>query len=351
MAVSDSALPMPAEPLRSGTEFAPLWRHLGIESCRVSQVELASMVLEGARWMTEGGEVSGSGGEHNLESTFPGAAARVAQLGAREIGEVVSHRLSPRRWVFAWRLPRGSSCLVAEVRYRDGRTTPSEFDAAVIRLICQRWFEVDSAAALLDSEIPQPGWPIIERRASQPLPRSVLGGLVLIAATVLLAAWVAVFGGGAAERHRQALQQEAGRLASLAQQTVASALGSAIAQGDYGEVQSALEMYAGLGHFTSAAVVNPRDQVVAAVAPPPELRVGVELPSALARDAQAVPLQADGTVAGRLLVLGPRGDALAANGSGLTAVRLAGAAIVPCALGAAALVLMHWRGRRRRTIG
>jgi uncharacterized protein YidB (DUF937 family) len=325
--------------------FMPLWRQIGADSCRVSLVDLKTQSHLAGRWMNEGGAAGGVRPEQTVDSTIPGVMEPLSRLSEGDSGgdSPVAHMLSPRRWVYCWKVDEHIA-LMAQVHFVVARTVTSPFDTAVVRLICEHWLapELQAIGSWRAAAVP---WDRAERRARAPAPRALWWALASLLACALIGAWLALIGAPAAAE-RYALQQgEILRLTELADSTLVRNLSAALAGGDYGELQEALTQHAGLGHFAAAVVGNARSQVVAQAGVSPGLRIGAAVPEDLIARSRVMPLTAGGQRLGQLLLVAGQSSA-PAPGSGIDRLLRAGAVLL-CLV---ALVGAGWLGHfvRRR---
>ena len=265
-------------------------------------------------------------------------------------------RLSPRRWVFAWRIDE-RRVVMAMAHFLDGRIELEPTDSAMVRLVCDAGIHAGSgqgsAAAAATSDLASEPvglvWPKVERRR-QVVPKWMSWpALALCVGSALLAAWLAVVSVPQARTEVQARQADIERLQSMADGTVTRSVASALATGDYGEVQTALSGFAQLGYFDHAVVLNASARVVAQVGQVPGARIGDALgPEALGQ-AQSVDLVLGSESSGKLLILRP--PARLEHSLALPTMQLlAGAALAASAL-AAGLIAARKPERRRRRSG
>lgn len=325
----------------------PLWRQLGADHCRVAVVGLLSLQALAWRWMRDGGVSSGQGDAQPLDHILPGADTLLShwvEASATEPDAVITHMLSPRRWVYFWRVD-GHLGVLVQMHFLTGRSSAHEFDTAGVRIVTEHWLASDLRA--LEPGTPVQAWDRNERRMRPPMPRTLWVALLSLLGCGLFGLWLAVAGASAAADAATAHQRERARLSALANGGMQGHLGLALAGNDYGQVQEVLSMHKTLEHFAAAAVTNARGQVVAHAGFSPALRVGMALPADLRSRTQALPLTAGNTPFGEVFMLsGPDGQT---RDSGQQALwwRLAGTL---CAAAAALGVLALWRqqyGARR----
>lgn len=327
--------------------YAPLWRQLGADSCRVSMVDLEMRSHLASRWMVEGGASGGIGLDQTLDSTIAGAATLISRLSesrGQPAGRVTSHMLSPRRWVYMWRVNDRIGVL-AQVQHTIGRTAPSEFDAAAVRLVCEHWLstELEAIGAWHAASAP---WNRTERRSRAPTPRVLWAVLASLLACIAIGLWVLLSAASAAAGQAAQHQREVQRLGELTDGTLVNGLSTKLAGGDYGELQESLTQHAALQHFSSAVVSNARGLVVAQEGITPSLRIGAPVPDEVRARMRALPLTAAGQAQGQLLMMASSGAAAAAADTA-AALRGVGAALCLVALTGGGLLVLHLRRRRR----
>lgn len=334
-------LPLPST---LAQDIARSFRELGIGAFRASIINIDSLAFQAAWTISEEGEVADSPVDQPLDGSFPAATEAVNQLAEAPEDQTLLHRLSPRRWGLAWRLD-DQRVVLAEVQFHARRDGVSEADKALLRLVCGAAMQAQGATAPLDVARPDsPAWPRAGTDRHAPTPWLAWAGLGLMVIGALLAAWLALV--ALPELRRSTAEREAQRtqLRTLADKTLVRGVATALATGDYGDVQSALGSFAALGYFDGAAVVNPRQRVVALSGATDPLRIGDEVPSRVQASAQVIELVLGAERLGQLLIL-PTPPAPAAGGlprhleSLLVGAALAGAA-------GALVSLLAWRRRR-----
>ena len=334
---------LPEEPFAADPVREPLWRQLGADRCRVAVIELRTGSPVAWRWMRDGGVSSGAGDAQPLDHVLPGAETLLDNWIAHTASEpesVVTHMLSPRRWVYFWRTGERLGVLV-QIHFLTGRSTSHAFDTAGLRVLCEHW--LGDALHLQDGAV-RPSWNRVDRRAPAPLSLHSRGVLACLGGCLLLALWIATFGAGQAGDRHTAQRNEVARLAQLSNQSLQLHLVQALAGGDYGLAQEVLTLHKGVDHFAAAAILNPRGVVVAHAGFTPPLPVGQPLAAAVRDRAQATPLASGSKSLGEaLLVAAPDAQTLA-DTSPAIGWRLAGGALaVLSVLGAALVWQQHAR--------
>lgn len=281
----------------------PLWRQLGADHCRVAVVSLQSLQALAWRWMRDGGVSSGQGDAQPLDHILPGADTLLGhwvEHSADEPEAVITHMLSPRRWVYFWRVDAHLGVLV-QMHFLTGRSSAHEFDTAGVRIVTEHWLAPDLRA--LEPGTPAQAWDRSERRARPSMPRAMWVALLSLLACGLVGLWLMVPGAATVADAAAAQQGESSRLSTLANGALQRHLGLALAGNDYGQVQDELTLHKTLEHFGAAAVTNARGQVVAHAGFSPGLRVGMALPADLRARAQALPLNVGSTAFGEVFML------------------------------------------------
>ena len=347
-------MPSTTLPFSPDSEFAPnaalspallqdvarIFRQLGVQSFRASVVDSESMSFQAAWSISDSGEFHDS--DRPVDSTFPGAASVLAQLANTGLDQTAVQKLSPSRWRLAWRFD-GPHVLVADAHFRDRRATLSEVDTALVRLVCGigiRAAQTEAPVAALSSL--SMAWPKAERRVRSKQASSWLG-LSLLLGAVLLTGWLA-FAAVPEELQANGVRQtELAQLRAMADKTMVQGLSAALASGDYGEVQTVLTSFNGLGYFSSAVVTNGNQRIVSLAGKPDGLRIGDPLPPRVARAARTFDLSVGSERLGQLLVAPVRPVAPAEA----PAVGLRLLVTLAFVASAATAVLMLWRQRRR----
>jgi hypothetical protein len=327
-------------------------RQLGVQSFRASIVELDSMALQATWGLSEQADPGdGQYGEGRVESAFPGAALTIGQLSQVPSDETIAHRLSPRRWIYAWRVDArtvdAQHAVIAEVRYLDPRTSSSTVDAALVRLICDTGILAgvravappQSAKQTVDLPLP----PLPPAPQARGVPRDARLVLLLTAASMLVGIWLAAYGVPRARQSMMAERAEAARLQSQVDGTLTQGLAAALATGDYGQVQEVLSNFAALGYFQDAAVTNASQRIVALAGTVNDLHIGSEVLAEFAASARTFQLVANNERLGRVQFHRTNVEKPA---TGFVAMQVASGLAFGAA--AAAAGVLAWRLLRRR---
>lgn len=323
-------------------EIARVFRHLGVQSLRASVVDLLSRDPQATWSIDDFGTVTAGDAARPLDSIFPAGTATVEQLEQAAEDATVMRKLSPRRWIFAWRL-EGEGAIVGEAQFNERRDAVSEADAELIRLVCSTRFRgAELSAAPAGAASIELVWPQVDRRGRASAPRSAWLPVALLGATALLAAWLALFAAPAARELVKGHQAEVVQRRAMADATLVHGLSLALAGGDYGDVQSSLSAFAALGYFRSAAVLNANERVVALAGPAEGVRVGEKLVPRVAGAARALALKSGSAQNGQLLLL----SEAAAAGAGMQAGALLVVALMTLAAALGAAGVFAWRLRR-----
>lgn len=323
----------------------PMWRQLGADRCRVVVVDLKTLDLLAWHWMREGGVSSGEGDAQPLDHILPGADTLLGhwvEHSATAPQAVIVHMLSPRRWVYFWRLDEQVGLLV-QLHFLTGRSSSHEFDTAGVRVVCEHWLAAGPRAGNAEPA-PAGVWDRVDRRrraAASRLPQFVLACLL---GCLLLGLWLASLGADAVADTGRAQQRELARLSRLSNSSLQMHLSHALAGGDYGEAQEVLSLHKSLDHFAAAAVTNARGVVVAHAGMVPPLPIGHLVPGELRVRALALPLATGSTTWGEALLIAAPGAGVEAAAQASGPWRAAGLVLTLLALLGAVLL---WRHERR----
>jgi hypothetical protein len=275
---------------------------LRLLSLRAAVAELDTLHLTLGWSLQHAGEPPEPVRDEPLERAFPGAVAAVSRLHAAPGGSTVQQRLSPRRWMLAWRLDR-ERVAVAVVHYTDGRASLPDDAVATVRLLCGAGLLAEQAvlhAQVAPAAAGGPAWPVVERRRRALPPWRAWPSLLLVCASALMVAWLAVVWMPQARQHWHTQQARVDQLQALADSSFSRDVASALGTGDYAEVQATLAQFAARGYLEHAVVVNARQQVVALVGEGQGARVGETLPAGLGPQGRAVDLRLGAEPFGRL---------------------------------------------------
>lgn len=335
-----SALPsMLPEDLTQDPVHEPLWRQLGADHARAALVQLQTLQVLHARWMRDGGVTAGRGDAPVLDHLLPGADRLLpewAQRGEPGSSGVVAHMLSPRRWVYFWRVDDQRGLLVL-VHFLAGRNSPHEFDTAGIRVLCEHWLGPELGLLVAADRQAQP-WNRVERRRAAPQGLGRRVALAGLAAAGLFGLWLAVFGASAMSERLDSHQRAQARLVALSNNSLHLHLSHALAGTDYGQVQEVLALHKSLDHFAAAGVTNARGLVVAHIGFSPGLVIGSTVPAEVRKQAQVLPLAVGSTALGEVVMVA--GPTEAADASSMATWRTAGLLLAVLAAAGCALL---WR--------
>lgn len=335
----------PAQDATVSTDIGRVLRELGVQTLRVSRLDTQSFEFQWARSITAEGDVHEADANRPLDSVFPGGSAAVAEITRRAAADITVQKHSPRRWLLAWRAD-GDQANLVDAQFYEKRDTLSDLDTALLRLVCHisthqaQATDADDGSGDNHSALV---WPQVERRAR---PAASLGPALawgLMVCSVLACAWLALV--AAPQAGQQALARQADFMA-LRDGTMGRGLSAALATGDYGEVQSALQTFAELGHFQSAVVVNDKQRTVAIAGAVKSQRIGEPVAPAYAQSATSLKLATGSQQQGQVLFVAMP----AAEAAGVTASlgKVAGLALL-LSLALAALQLWRQRGAGRRS--
>lgn len=305
--IPHDAVPVPAPYGPLAGDMARLFRVLGLQSFRASVVDMASMSYEAAWLVGENGETVDEPDRAPLDSAFPGSLSVVSRLANASLDETVDHPLGARRCVYAWRLD-GLRVVIAEARYHERHNRSRDLDIAAARLVCSAGLMSRQGLGVRGGEADAPlAWSQAAPQAAPAPSRGlVLGALGLSVVAGGLAAWLALSSLPGVRADAQATTAQATRLRAMTDETLSLALTSALATGDYGEVQNELSNFESLGYFRGALITNARQRVVAIAGQVDDtLRIGIELPDGTVPKAQVRDLTQGAERFGRLVVLRP----------------------------------------------
>lgn len=367
-------------------------RQLDVVSVRCLLIDIASLDFRQAWTITESGGFTQDAAVWPADPEFPGLVTTVSRLAGAPSDETFTRRIAPRRWVFGWRIEQ-SLVIVVDARFRVPLGEVSPADTAMLRLVCRtslprrreaappepadKGDEVPPRPAVQSSatagetglfvapsivasgstedrakaaqtgstetqtSYPAPELPAIDSGQVRPgLSLAAKLGLGLLVACALIALWVAAVAvPSALSAHLSERQQQKER----ADLTMTRELATALATGDYGDLQTVLSSFEALGYFESALVTNSGQRIVAQAGPTPGTRIGDGVPPAVRAAARTLVLAIGSQSLGEFVLLSepPVGEAV----STLQAIRVAAALAGAASLVAALLVALR---RRRR---
>jgi hypothetical protein len=325
-----------------------VFQQMGLQSLRISLLKHGSLDALSSYLIGEQGDMQGADVHRHVDSVFPGGAAHLEELLNRPEPFTSVRKLSPRHWLLAWRLQDGHA-VVADAKFNDKRDALNDADAAIIRLVANtRWGRLQDEAAGGDAGLTAAQvWPHVERRKrGVSADTSGFGGPVwlsaaLLATVLLCSAWLLLFALPQWQQRTQALRAE---FIQLRDGTVTRGLSAALATGDYGEVQMALQNLFELGQFQSAIVTNDKRRVIAMVGSVKNQRIGEAVTPASTAAAQVLKLATGSQQHGELLYE-PKLTQSSSGSSNEWAPLVAAAAALLAAVG---LLGLQWLGRRRR---
>ncbi len=341
-----------------GVDYASLWAQVDAESARVAVIDVERRVIVAGRSMGDsGGTNSRMSADTTLQRLFPGAVAQVegwcTDLGG-EPGELVAHGLSPRQWVYFWRL-NAKAGVLAVVQHRYGRGAAAVGDTATIRLLCEHWLAPELHAMGI-GRAAQATWNRVDRRQRASAPSELWAALAALGVAAAGGAWLAA--GGAAPTLPVGVSMSAsanaeqdselGRLNRLSDETLKRSLAFSLAERDYGEAQEALTDHLSMGHFASAVVLNERMQVVAhaGLATPPA--IGELLSAQLPGDARPLKLSWAGAPIGDLVIVPRKGTGMSSADTSAVPGAASSSRIVGALLALASVLSGAWLWRYLR---
>jgi hypothetical protein len=313
-----------------------VFQQMGLQTLRVSLLKGGSFDAQSSCLIGEQGLVQDADALRPLDSAFPGGAAHLSELMNQPEVFTSVRKLSPRQWQLAWRL-EDQQTVMAEAKFHDKRDALSDADTAVLRLVCNSSLR-RSRDGTKQNKADEPGllvWPQVDRRkaAAPSLPAWLAAALLGL--TVLCCAWLLFVALPQSAQGTQALQGEYNR---LREGTMTRSLSAALATGDYGDVQSALQNCLELAQLESAVVVNDKQRTVAMVGALKNQRIGEAVVPAYAAAAKVLKLATGSQKHGELLYV--PAQAQDTGGSGRAGPWAAGLALVS---GLALLALQLWR--------
>jgi hypothetical protein len=332
-----------AQDVAVATDVRRVLQELGVQTLRVSRLDTQSFEFQWARSITAQGDVHEADANRPLDSVFPGGSAAVAEITRRAGADISVQKHSPRRWLLAWGAEHGQANLV-DAQFYEKRDTLSDLDTALLRLVCHISTQQVQAADADDGTSPNHSalvWPQVERRAKSATSVGPALAWALMLCSVLACAWLALV--AAPQAGQQAAARQADFIA-LRDGTMGRGLSAALATGDYGEVQSALQTFAELGHFQSAVVVNDKQRSVAIVGAVKNQRIGEPVAPAYAQSATSLKLTTGSQQQGQLLFVAMPVAEGTGVGSGLGRVAVL-ALLLSLAL-TALTALQLWRQHR-----
>lgn len=324
-----------------GEDFmSGLITQLGLVSVRASVLDRYSLVvLKNWSLNAEKDEQAGAT-EAGQDSSF--IASRDVDFNLRDAKaeHTIVRKLSPRLWSFTW-LTGIDRLIFVEARYLEPRRALDDKEAALIRLLFLNLAQKDAlTSGQLESDVSENTWSSAEGQRGFGWRSLVL--LLLTVSSALLAGWLAIFALPAASDEQLARQAETSRLQAMADQTVIQHLSSALAAGDYGDLQEELSGFHALGYYPRAIVLNASKRVVASVGVGNEARIGDAAPEALAASVRSVALTRGTEELGRFIY--PE-RTVRAEPKSLSTLRVFAAASALAAIGAALFFLLFLRRR------
>ena len=309
-------------------DSARLFGAFGVQTLRAWLVDLGSMRYAHAWHINKAGAMAEDPRDGEPHSSFPTSMATIVQLSPAGPGQTQKRQLDPLRWAFAWPVDEHHVAVV-EACYRVARSDHGDADIALVRLACDASLRAalvlaggaraDDQRRLTSSVVEMAGnagrseGVAIPAVASAPLSTTALAGRppgtsyqrgtwrpVVFA---VLALGLAVAGILLPLRQSaKPLRMESVHLQTQAEATMTQAVGKALAEGDYGEVQAELASFAAMRYFESALVTNRRGRVVAAAGPIHGMRMGDPLTANVAGNSRVIELNDSTGLNGQLLV-------------------------------------------------
>jgi plasmid stabilization system protein ParE len=276
-----------------------VFQQMGLQTLRISLLKQGSADAQSSCLIGEQGDLQEADVQRQVDSVFPGGAAHLEELMNRPELFTSVRKLSPRHWLLAWRLHDGHA-VVADAKFHDKRDVLSDADAATIRLVCNTSFgrlradvEEDASGAATAQV-----WPHVERRKLSGPARPPWLSLALLSLIALCSAWLLFMALPQTQRNEQALRAEFNRLRDG---TMTKGLSTALATGDYGEVQLVLQNFFDLGQFQSAVVTNDKQRAIAMTGTLKNQRIGEPVAPGFVASATAIKLSTGSQQHGELL--------------------------------------------------
>jgi hypothetical protein len=336
-------------------------QQLGIQTLRLSVLNTQSLDFHWACSISDQGQLQPAEGPQALDSMFPGGSATVLDLMRRPLAHTSVQKQSPRRWLLAWRL-RDEEAVVVDALFHDRRDVFSDADSALLRLLCNSSLAratafggppIDPAVALAadargsaNANTTSLVWPQIERRASSTSPLLLGTSLLMLALGLLSCLWLVLSALPQTQHHMAAQEAE---FETLRDGTMRRALSLALATGDYGEVQVALQGFAELGYFQSAVVANDKQRLVATAGEIKNQRIGDAVSAGYGAAARNLALATGSQQQGQLMYVANTAQGVATSRPGPWMRVAAGLGAGGCLLGLW-LLLQQLRSRLRQRV-
>lgn len=351
----------PTQPpaLADGVAFA--FGPLGVEEVCASTVDTDSMAFESCWRITEKSGAIQAMPAQGRQGGFPVAMATIVHLNDMPAEQILTRKLDPCRWVFAWHID-DRRVAVAEAKYRVARNEQTNADGALMRLICDSGIRAgrfataeavndDTATAKATDSADRADTPdgasrgaaapapAISRRGRTPFVRQPShdrglperspaarahtgadlgaprwsGRMLALAVSCVYVGMTALI--ALSHRDTLLLRAEAARLQATADATLRQRIDATFAPGNYAQLQLELDRLAALRHFSGAAVTNARGRTIAMAGEVRNVRMGDPIAKEIAASGRSLPLSSTGGGA-QLLVWEPKiqaGDPLARN--------------------------------------
>ena len=353
-------------------DVAWLFGAFGVQTLRAWLIELGSMRCTHAWQINKAGAMAEAPRHDEPNLSFPTSMATIVQLSPAGPAQTQKRQLDPLRWAFAWPVDQ-HHVVVVEARYRIPRNDHGDADIALVRLACDAglraaqvleggaWADDHRRLASSAVEIARPvgrseGAPIRSLAsaslstalAGRPASASSWRGASRRVVFAVLALGLAVAGSlFALQQSAKSLRMESALQQTQADATMTQAVGKALSEGDYGEVQAELASFAARQYFESALVTNTHGRVVAAAGPIHGMRMGDPLTTFVAQNARAIELNDKTGANGQLLVWERSAQDGAGFGSSGMAIAVNAAMLISFSSAAAATILLLKQRRRR----
>jgi hypothetical protein len=305
------------------SDLARTFRELGVQFLRASVVRIDSNAFQSAWSITDQGEISEGPADRGLDSVFPGASSTINQLAQIAADATLVQKLSPRQWVYAWRLDE-EHALICDVHYRDRRDTVTDIDSAMVRLACSASLRGSVSALPVDTAGGEAlKWPDVDQPRRPRFNVATVGALVMVSAAALLSAWLLIGVLPSAQDALASQQTQFDRANQSAETAAVRGLANAMAQarltGERSGVQTELAQFQAQGHVAAGLVLDDQGRVVAADGPLPGVRLGEALASPLPAGQRTLALEWASQPVGSVVLIPLQAPLPAADGRSETA--------------------------------
>jgi hypothetical protein len=312
---------LPADALAS--DLARTFRELGVQFLRASVVGIDSSAFQSAWSITDQGAISEGPADRGLDSVFPGASGTIKQLAQIAADATLVQKLSPRQWVYAWRLDEDHA-LICDVHYRERRDTVTDIDSAMVRLACSASLRGSVSALPVDTAGGETlKWPDVEAPRRPRFDVATVGALVMVSMAALMSAWLLIGVLPSAQAVLASQQAQFDRVKQSAENAAVRGLANAMAHarltGERSGVQTEWAQFQAQGRFAAGLVLDDQGVVVAADGPLPGVRLGEALASPLPAGQRTLALEWASQPVGSVVLIPLQAPVHAADGGSETA--------------------------------